>query len=147
MFSGRWSVVGEDLFGDGHGGHGLGPAGVEGQVGDRFDELVFGRAVALREIEVEDELFGAAAGGEAGDGDQAALLRRQLWTGPHLSEEDVVSEPDQRRGEVAEHPLGARWFLVVVSHGLFPPESVAGAGGGTARRWAARAGVSMWWCW
>src|SRR5205807_553730 len=82
------------------------------------------------EVEVEDELFGAAAGGEARDGDEAAFLRRQVWTGPHLSEEDVVSEGDQRGGEVAEHSLGARWFLVVVSHGLFPPESVAGAGGG-----------------
>ena len=33
------SLAAENLFGDGHGGHGLGPAGVEGQVRDRLDEF------------------------------------------------------------------------------------------------------------
>jgi hypothetical protein len=32
----------EDLFGYCHCGHRFGPAGEEGQVGDRFDELLFG---------------------------------------------------------------------------------------------------------
>src|SRR4051812_7530392 len=69
------SVAAEDLLGDRHGGHGPGPAGVEGQVCDRFDEFFLGGAVLLGQAEVVDELLGVAARGEGGDGDEAAFLR------------------------------------------------------------------------
>jgi hypothetical protein len=51
-----WGVGSEDLFGDGHGGLYLGPAGVEGEVGERFDELCFGGAVGFGEVEVRTEV-------------------------------------------------------------------------------------------
>src|SRR5437763_4316023 len=63
-------VAAEDPLGDGHGGHGPGPAGVEGEVGDGFDELVFGVAVLLGEVDVEHELVGVAERSEGGDGDE-----------------------------------------------------------------------------
>src|SRR4051794_10697668 len=83
-------VAAEDPLGDGHGRHGPGPACVEGEVGDGFDELVLGVAVLLGEVEVEDELVGVACGGQCGDGDEAALLGRELGALPHLCEQDVV---------------------------------------------------------
>src|SRR4051794_19780737 len=67
-------VAAENPLGDGHGGHGLGPAGVEGEGGDRLDGLVFRVAVLLGEVEVEHELVGVAERGERGDGDEASLL-------------------------------------------------------------------------
>src|SRR4051812_22976313 len=60
------SVAAEYLLGDGHRAHGLRPAGVEGQVGDRLDELFRGGAVLLRQAEVEDQLLGVPAGGQGG---------------------------------------------------------------------------------
>src|SRR5437588_9646106 len=67
-------VAAEDPLGDDHGGHGLRPAGVKGEMGDRFDELLLAVAVLLGVVEVEHELVGVAARGERSDGDKAALL-------------------------------------------------------------------------
>src|SRR3954469_99596 len=58
------SVAGEDLLGDGHRRERLRPAGVERQVCDRFDQLVFGGAVVLRVLhqscrELAEHSFGA----------------------------------------------------------------------------------------
>src|SRR5947208_169545 len=108
-------VAVEDLLGDGHGGHGLGPSRVEGQVGDGFDQLLLGRAVAFREAEVVDELYGVPARGQARDGDEAAFLRRQLCALPDLTEQDVIGEAHERRCEATKHSLGTGRF-VVVSH-------------------------------
>src|SRR3954452_23485404 len=102
------SVAPEDLLGHGHRAHRLRPARVERQVGDRLDQLLLGRAVVLRELPVEGELLGVPAGGQRGDRDEAAFLRRQLRALPRLTEEHVVGEVHQRGGEVAEHALGAR---------------------------------------
>src|SRR3954470_2760556 len=107
------SVAAEYPLGDGHRTHGLRPAGVEGQVGDRLDELFLRGAVLLGQAQVEDQLLGVPAGGQGGDRDQAALLRRQLRARPRLAEEHVVGEVHQRGREVAEHPLGARGLLVL----------------------------------
>jgi hypothetical protein len=41
----------EDLPGDGHRGHGPRPAGVEGDMGDRFFEFGLGVTVFLRQAE------------------------------------------------------------------------------------------------
>src|SRR5256885_16261682 len=68
------ALAAEDALGDGHGGHGLGPPGVEGEMGDGFDELVFAVAVLLGEVEVEHELVGVAERGERGDGHETALF-------------------------------------------------------------------------
>src|SRR4051794_3077193 len=50
----------EDLFGDTHRGHRLGPTGVERKMGDRFDQLGLGGAVVPGEVEVEAQLVGVA---------------------------------------------------------------------------------------
>src|SRR4051812_44817365 len=71
--SGRASVGAEDLLGHGHRGEGLGPAGVEGEMRDRLDELLLGHAVVLRVLQVEGELLGVPTGCQRGDGDQAAV--------------------------------------------------------------------------
>jgi hypothetical protein len=49
------AVGGEDLLGDAHRGHGLGPAAVEGQMGDHLDEFALGEAILLGVVEVEDD--------------------------------------------------------------------------------------------
>ena len=137
---GRVSVAGEDLLGDGHRGHGLGPAGVEREVGDGFDQFGFGVPVAAGEVEVEHELIGVAERGEGGDGDQAAFLGGQFGTVPHLAEQDVVGEPDEGGGEVAEHALARRTVrLLSVSVIAGSPRVV-----GSSRRVAATAsGLTM----
>src|SRR4051794_1285027 len=55
------SVAAEDLLGHAHRGEGLRPAGVEGEVGDRLDQLLLGHPVVLRELQVEGQLLGIAA--------------------------------------------------------------------------------------
>src|SRR4051795_12371654 len=63
----------ELVLGHGHRGHGLGPAGGEGEVGDGLDELFFGEAVLPGEGEVEVQLVDVAAGDEGGDGGEAPV--------------------------------------------------------------------------
>src|SRR4051794_7212972 len=76
--SDRGSVAAEDLLGDGHRRECLGPAGIEREVCDRLDQLLLRGTVVLRQLQVVGELLGVAAGGQRGDGDQAALFRGQL---------------------------------------------------------------------
>ena len=60
-------VAAEDPLGDVDGGDRLGPPGVEGEVGDwpRYSVARLGvGSLSLRVLEVEDELFGVAAGGQ-----------------------------------------------------------------------------------
>ena len=45
----------------------LRPPGIEGQVGDGLDELLFADAVVLGVLQVEGELLGVAAGGQRRD--------------------------------------------------------------------------------
>jgi len=51
----------------------LGPASVEGEVGDGLDELLLGDAVLLGEGEVKVQLLDVAAGDEGGAGDEAPV--------------------------------------------------------------------------
>jgi hypothetical protein len=76
----------KDLFGDCHGGHCLGPAGVEGEVGDGLDQLGLGRPVVFGQSEVEDELVGVAVGDEGRDGDEAAVAGREVGAFPYVAE-------------------------------------------------------------
>jgi len=109
----------EDLLGDGHGGHGLRPACIEGQVGDRLDKLLLDGAILLGQAEVEQELLGAPTRGQRRDGHEAALLRRQLGAVPDLAEQDVVGEASERRSEVTEQLLSTR--LSLQCHGTCQP--------------------------
>lgn len=49
----------ENLAGNADRGDGVGPARVEGELGDRLDDLLFGHAIALRERNVGAELVRA----------------------------------------------------------------------------------------
>src|SRR3954469_15140484 len=106
------SVAGEDLLGDGHRGERLGPAGVERQMCDRFDQLVFGGAVVLRVLQVEGELLGVSAGDQCCDRDEAAVAWRELRALPDLAEQNVVGELHESWREAAEHSFGARRLTV-----------------------------------
>jgi hypothetical protein len=63
----------------------FGQSAWKAQVGDRLDQLLLGRAVVLRVLKMGGQLVGVAAGGQRGDGDQAALLRRQLRPFPDVT--------------------------------------------------------------
>src|SRR3954471_19054163 len=121
------SVAGEDLLGDGHRRERLRPAGVERQVCDRFDQLVFGGAVVLRVLQVEGELLGVPAGDQSRDRDEAAGAWRELRALPHLAEHNVVGEVHECWREVAEHSFGARGFTVCGGVGHCCP-SIVGSG-------------------
>src|SRR2546421_13115195 len=86
--NGKAELVGlEDFLRHRHRGHGLRPPRIERQVGDRLDQLLLARAVLLGTVEVVDELLCAAAGDQARDRHEAAVLRGQLLALPDLSEE------------------------------------------------------------
>ena len=90
-------LVVEGLLGDSDGGHRFGPARVEREVDDRFLELGLGEAVLLRDAEVGSQLLSIAAGGQGGDGDQAAVSRgRELGAFSDITEENVVGERERR---------------------------------------------------
>src|SRR4051794_14878386 len=118
------SVAGEDLLGDGHRRERLRPAGVERQVCDRFDQLVFGGAVVLRVLQVKGELLGVPAGNQSRDRDEAAVAWRELRALPHLAEHNVVGEVHECWREVAEHSFGARRFTVCGGVGHCCPSKV-----------------------
>ncbi|SFT96679.1 hypothetical protein SAMN04487915_106181 [Arthrobacter sp. ov118] len=85
---------------------------------DRLDELLFGGAVLLGEVEVEVQLLGVAAGKERGDGDDASVALGELGPLPHLVEEDTVGVVDQAWREVSEGALAAGPAGCLVSHGF-----------------------------
>jgi hypothetical protein len=66
----------EDLLRHGDGGQGFGPAGVEGQVGDGFDELNLDQPVVFSKLQVKGQLLGVAASDESRDGDEAPVRSR-----------------------------------------------------------------------
>src|SRR6266581_4021021 len=104
----RWSVLLEYFFGYGDRGHRAWPAGVERQVGDRFDQLILCHAVFQRQGEVRSKLIGAIHCDERAHCRQAAIPSRQPRTRPHIAKQHVVSELGQFGGDVAEHSLGRR---------------------------------------
>src|SRR5438094_251055 len=86
----------------GDGGHGAGPAGVEGKVGDRLGQFLLAQPVLQRQLEVVAELLDAVQGGQRGDGDQAAISRGQARAFPHVAEQDVVGQLDELGGDAGQ---------------------------------------------
>ena len=74
----------EDVLGDGDRGHGLGPAGVEGEVGDRLDQLGLGDAVVAGAAEVVAQLVGVPACDQGRDGDETAVAGTELSAVPDV---------------------------------------------------------------
>lgn len=99
----------EELPGRRHGGHGTGPAGVEGQVGDRLDQLVDGQAVVDRPLHVAGHLVGAVEGDQGGNGDEAAVPFGKPGPFPDVPEKEIAGERNELGGEAAEQLMGASW--------------------------------------
>src|SRR3954471_15231942 len=108
----------EDLLGDGDGGHGLGPAGVEGQVGDGLDELGLGHAVVAGAAEVEAQLVGVTACHQHGDSDEAAVAGGELGAVPDVLEQDVVGDLGELGGEVADRAASSTDLAGLPGHGV-----------------------------
>src|SRR5215204_2031159 len=105
----------EDFLRDPDGKHRPRPPGVEGQVGDDLDEIGLREAVLPGPVQVARELLRVSAGGERGDGDKAAIARRELLARPHVPEQDVVCELHELGREVTDHFLsGGRLFIQTV---------------------------------
>jgi hypothetical protein len=77
----------EDVLEDRHGREHVRPAGVEGQLGQRFGRLLLGQAVVHRAVEVVGDLGHLAGRDQRADGDQAAVARRQAGTQPEVAEQ------------------------------------------------------------
>jgi len=67
---------------------------------------------------VPDELFDAARGDQAGDGDKTAVPLGQFGALPDITEQDVIGELDQLWGEVADGALGG----ARLGHDDLPPD-------------------------
>src|SRR5947209_8336463 len=79
----------ENAPGDREGGVRRGPSGVEGEVGDRLDELLLRDAVLQCALEVERQFIRAVACDECGDRDQTAVARRQAGPPPDVAPPDL----------------------------------------------------------
>src|SRR5580704_18335506 len=69
------------------------PARIEGEMRDRFDDLISGHTVLKRLPEVELELVAPIESDQTGDGDEAAVAGAQSGAPPNVHETDNVSEP------------------------------------------------------
>src|SRR4051812_40632696 len=98
-------VLGEHALGNGCCGHGLGPAGVEGEVDDGLDQLGLAQAVLLGQAQVADELLSAAGGHKRGDRDQGPVTASELGTRPDVTEQNIVGELSELGRDVADEAL------------------------------------------
>jgi transcriptional regulator with XRE-family HTH domain len=95
-------LLGEDTLGDVHCSHAFGPAGVERDVGDRFNEFVLGQSVLHASSQVKRELIHIPTRREHGYGDEAAVTRGELGAVPDVLEKNVVGQRGELGREVAE---------------------------------------------
>lgn len=79
---------------------------------DDLLEFGLGETVRLGPGQVAAELLGVPAADETSDGDQAAVAWGEFGPRPDVTEQDVVRERDELRGEVADELLCGGW------HGL-----------------------------
>src|SRR5215472_18900680 len=84
----------EYILGDERRGHRCRPAGIEGEMGDHFTELVLGEAVVESALQMPDELFFAAERDECRAGDQAAVALGESRTLPDFAEQYPLAEID-----------------------------------------------------
>ena len=101
-----------DLLRHAEGGPGVGPAGVEGDVGQGLRHLLGGDAVFPGALQVVlQRAVHDSLADEGGDGDEGAELQRELaLPGPDLAEEHVVIELGEFGGELPQG-LPARGLL------------------------------------
>jgi hypothetical protein len=111
---------GEGLLGNRDRGHGFGPAGVEGQMSDRLDQLGLTYTIVSGVAEVEAQLVGIAAGDQGRDGDETAVAGGELASVPNVVEQDVVGELGELWGDVTDAATSCADLLTLlglVRHG------------------------------
>ena len=97
----------EDLAGDRDRRDGVRPAGIEGELRDRLDELDLGHAVLPRQCEMGAKLVGTVQRDQGADGDEAAIALGETRPLPDVAEQHVVGEFRHLRRDVAHQLLGA----------------------------------------
>src|SRR5579883_251675 len=89
------------------------PARIEGEVGNRFDNLVARHAVLQRLLQVERQLVRAVQRNQACDGDEASVAGFQARSLPDIPEQDIVRVLRQRGCDVA------KCFTSIVWHSCY----------------------------
>src|ERR1700722_6307055 len=92
---------GKHFADDAQRGAGGRPARIEGEMRDRFDDLIAGHTVLERLPEVELELVAPIESDQTGDGDEAAVAGAQSGAPPNVIEQDSVADLCEARGDVA----------------------------------------------
>ena len=92
-------------------GHRGGPAGIEGEMGDRADDLLARYAVFQSPLQVKRHFVDAVEGDQAGDRHQAAIARREGFVLPYIAEQHLVGDLGKMRCDVAERLAGVGWFF------------------------------------
>src|SRR5215203_6775869 len=99
------SLLGKDFSCDRHCRDCIRPTGVECQVGDCLDQLLFGQPILPRQCKVRSKLIRAVHGDQGTDGDQTAIAPGELRARPDIAEQHAVGELRELRGDVAHQLL------------------------------------------
>src|SRR6516225_3871415 len=91
----------EHVLGDESRGHRCRPAGIEGEMGDNFAELILAEPIVERPLQMANELFLAAERDQGRAGNQAAVALRKAWTLPDFAEQHPFAEVDQPGNDIA----------------------------------------------
>lgn len=67
-----------------------------------FDEFVAGDAIVERALHVERHFIDPVARNQAGDGDEAAVPRRQAGALPNVAEQHLVGVSAKRGSDIGE---------------------------------------------
>src|ERR1700730_532113 len=100
----------EHIFGDQCRGHRRRPAGIKGEMGDHFAELVFREAIVESPLQMTDELLFAAARDQSRAGDQATVTLREAGPLPDFTEQHPFAEVYQARHDIANLVAGSGWL-------------------------------------
>src|SRR5262252_8353443 len=92
----------EYILGDERRGHRRRPAGIEGQMGDHFAELVLCQAIVERPLQVASELPFAPQRDQRRARNEAAVALREARTFPNFAEQHSFAEVDEARYNIAD---------------------------------------------
>src|SRR5262252_1635787 len=121
----------EYILGDERRGHRCRPAGVEGEMGDHFAELVLAETVIQRPLQVACELPFTAERDEGRAGNQAAVALGESRTLPDFAEQHPLAEIDQPRHDIADLLAGRRGLCL--RHGFLLLDPTVRSGASLAR--------------
>src|SRR5438067_13402460 len=128
-------ALGEHFLRDQRCRSGIGPAAIEREMRDGFDDLLALHAVVERAPEVAAQLVGTRERDERCHGNQAAVALRQSGALPHIAEDHLVGELTQLRKDVSDLADGGRrrrashanlpgkWCAATLSCSVWTPRS------------------------